>query len=349
MTDSDFYEIGIDARAARMELLALQALKAWDITDCQPKLIKIRENAVFRVTRADGFDAALRIHRYNYHSDAALQSELNWMRALHQDGIDVPAIIPVSSGALFVTASVDGVPEPRQVDMVKWLDGAPLGTIEDGLSDTIGDITHAFTQVGRLVAQLHNHAARWRRPEGFVRHAWDTDGLTGEAPLWGKFWEFPGLNKEQKRLMEQARITARRALVEIGEAGQTYGLIHADFNFDNILIRDGRVMAIDFDDCGAGWHLFDLATISILFLGTELYDMVQRAVIDGYRQKRPLTDETLRLMPLFYLVRAFTYLGWVHTRNETRTAQEIAPVIVTMVCELAEQYMRAGGAPEGQT
>ena len=78
MTDSDFYEISIDAQAARMELLALPALKAWDITDCQPKLIKIRENAVFRVTRADGFDAALRIHRYNYHSDAALQSELRW-------------------------------------------------------------------------------------------------------------------------------------------------------------------------------------------------------------------------------------------------------------------------------
>ena len=30
-------------------------------------------------------------------------------------------------------------------------------------------------------------------------------------------------------------------MIEIGEASQTYGLIHADFNFDNILIRDGRI------------------------------------------------------------------------------------------------------------
>ena len=72
---TDFYKIGIDARAERMQRLAIEALKAWNITDCQPKLIKIRENAVFRVTRADGFDAALRIHRYNYHSDTALQSD----------------------------------------------------------------------------------------------------------------------------------------------------------------------------------------------------------------------------------------------------------------------------------
>ena len=91
---TDFYKIGIDARAARMQRLALEALKAWDITDCEPELIKIRENAVFRIRRANGFDAALRIHRYGYHSDAALQSELSWMHALQQDGIEVPEIIP---------------------------------------------------------------------------------------------------------------------------------------------------------------------------------------------------------------------------------------------------------------
>ena len=344
---TDFYKIGIDARAERMQRLAIEALKAWNIADCQPQLIKIRENAVFRIKLPDGFDAALRIHRYGYHSDAALQSELSWMQALQQDNIEVPEIIPAESGALFVTAGVDGVPEPRQIDMVKWLDGAPLGSIEEGLSDTVGDIAHAFTEVGRLAAQLHNHAAHWQPPKDFVRHAWNNDGLTGEAPLWGRFWEFPGLDKAQKQLIEQARQAARRVLTAVGEANQTYGLIHADFNFDNIILRDGRVTAIDFDDCGFGWHLFDLATISILFLGTEQSETVQRAVIDGYRQERQLTDETLAQMPLFYLLRAFTYLGWIHTRSETRTAEEIAPGIVKMVCELAEDYLSAGSAAEG--
>ena len=233
--------------------------------------------------------------------------------------------------------------------MVQWFAGEPLGSIEEGLSDTVGDIGHTFTEVGRLAAQLHNHAARWQPPQGFVRHAWDTDGLTGEAPLWGRFWEYPGLDKAQKRLIEQARHAARDDLMEIDGASQGYGLIHADFNFDNILLHDGRVTAIDFDDCGFGWHLFDLATISILFLGTGLSDIVRRAVIDGYRRERPLADETLRRMPLFYLLRAFTYLGWIHTRSETRTAQEIAPGIVAMVCRLAEEYLSARDTAEGQT
>ncbi len=346
---TDFYKIGIDARAARMQRLALEALKAWDITDCEPELIKIRENAVFRIRRANGFDAALRIHRYGYHSDAALQSELSWMQALYRDGIEVPEITPAKSGALFVIAGVDGVPERRQVDMVKWLDGAPLGSIEEGLSDAVDDVAGTFHEVGRLAARLHNHAARWQLPPGFVRHAWDTDGLTGEAPLWGRFWEFSGLDKEQKSLIERARHATRGDLIGIDGESQGYGLIHADFNFDNILLHDGRVTAIDFDDCGFGWHLFDLATISILFLGTGLSDIVRRAVIEGYRRERPLADETLRRMPLFYLLRAFTYLGWIHTRSETRTAQEIAPGIVAMVCRLAEEYLSARGAAEGRT
>ena len=342
---TDFYTVGLEERAQRMEQLALEALKSWGVTDSAPKLIKIRENAVFRVTLADGSDAALRIHRYGYHSDAGLKSELQWMRSMQQDGINVPAIVPTLSGALFITATVDSVPEPRQIDMVEWLPGAPLGSLEEGLSAEVSNnISQTFTAVGRLVAQLHNHAATWPKPNGFTRHAWDVDGLTGEEPRWGRFWEFPGLDKSQCELMKRSRDVARKHLIAIGQPPESYGLIHADFNMDNLLHHNGQVMAIDFDDCGAGWHLFDLSTLSILFRGTDDFDQIIGAIVDGYRQERPLGDEMLKLMPLFYLLRAFTYVGWVHTRSETHAAQEIAAEVVTVACDLAEEYLQARGA-----
>jgi len=338
---NDFYTIGLDARSERMARLAVEALKCWGITDCTPDLAKIRENAVFRVPAPDGGEAALRIHRHAYHSDAALESELQWMRALQQSGIDVPAIIPTRSGALFTTTTVDGVPEPRQVDMVSWLPGAPLGTLEEGLSTAARDnLGPTFCEVGRLVGELHNHAADWPQPKKFQRHAWDVDGLTGEQPLWGRFWEFPGLDAAERALLERARDTARDDLIAIGKSTDSYGLIHSDLNLDNMLLHDGRVMAIDFDDCGFGWHLFDLATISILFRGTDDYDQIQGALIEGYRQVRDLSDELLELMPLFYLLRAFTYVGWVHTRNETHAAQEIAAEVVALPCDMADSYLR---------
>lgn len=335
----DFYRLSIEARSERMRRLAVEALNHWGVTDGAPVLVKLRENAVFRVAGPDGRPAALRIHRHGYHTDAALESELMWMRALRADGIDVPGIVPTRAGALFATVAVEGVPEPRQVDMLEWLSGEPLGTLEQGLSDAVTDVPAAFTQVGALAARLHNHAAAWRRPEGFVRHAWDVDGLTGEAPLWGRFWELEDLSTSQRALIERARAEARRDLLAYGQSPQTYGLIHADFNLDNLILDGGRVRIVDFDDTGFGWHLFDLATISILFRGQDVFDPIWRSVVEGYRALRAWPDEQFQHMPLFYLVRAFTYLGWVHTRHETQTAQQIAPAVVDLACDLAEDYL----------
>jgi hypothetical protein len=44
-------------------------------------------------------------------------------------------------------------------------------------------------------------------------------------------------------------------------------------------------------------------------------------------------------MPLFYLLRSFTYLGWVHTRYETSAAVELAPMFADVTCGLAEEYL----------
>src|SRR5678816_4224239 len=113
--------------------------------------------------RDSGRPAALRIHRYGYHSNAALRSELSWMTALGADGIDVPAVIPTRNNTMFATVAVEEIPEPRQVDMLGWLDGKPFGTLENGLSKQIGDVHTAFEWVGQVTARMHNHAEAWSR------------------------------------------------------------------------------------------------------------------------------------------------------------------------------------------
>jgi hypothetical protein len=45
------------------------------------------------------------------------------------------------------------------------------------------------------------------------------------------------------------------------------------------------------------------------------------------------------MLPLFFLARGITYLGWVHTRSETETARELTPMIRELVCDLAENYL----------
>ena len=179
-----------------------------------------------------------------------------------------------------------------------------------------------------------------RRPAGFVRHAWDRDGLVGPDPLWGRFWEAAVLGAGERRLIERARARAHRALTACGHEPGRYGLIHADCNLDNMLLDGERVIILDFDDCGFGWHLFDLATVWTLFIGSALAEEIRAGVVEGYRELRALPDEALAQMPLFELMRAFSYLGWVHTRSETESAQSLAPDIAALACSLAEQYLR---------
>ena len=120
--------------------------------------------------------------------------------------------------------------------------------------------------------------------------------------------------------MERVRQRLRRELSALERAPANYGLIHADFVAENILVNGDQVRLIDFDDAGFGWHLFELATSTYFLMGESYFKAAQEALIRGYRSQRPLSDAQLARLPLFSLARATTYLGWVHTRPETETA-----------------------------
>ena len=335
----DFYRVTVEEQTERLRLLAIKALAQWGVTNCEPKLLKYRENAVYKVRTADGRPAALRLHRYGYHSDAELASELTWMTALRSAGLSVPNIVSANEGAPFVTVSIPEIPEPRQVDMLEWLDGEAFGSLEQGLNKDIKDVSTAFNWVGAMAGRMHNQAEAWSPPAGFTRHAWDIDGLVGEQPFWGRFWELGSLKSSERELLERAKARARDDLQALGKSPSNYGLIHADLLTDNIILGLDNVKVLDFDDSGFGWHLFEIATILLFLRGEENYEQILASVVQGYRSVRSLSDEQLSRLPLFLLVRSFTYLGWIHTRFETPAAQELAPMFTDVACNLCEEYM----------
>ncbi|MCP3985444.1 MAG: phosphotransferase, partial [bacterium] len=174
---------------------------------------------------------------------------------------------------------------------------------------------------------------------GFVRPRCDTDGLTGENPVWGRFWELAALSPEERTLIERTRDVVRRDLLAYGRPGARYGLIHADLVLENLLVDGSRIRIIDFDDAGEGWHLFDLATVLRLYLGTGHLNLVRDAMVEGDRNRRLLDDSDLKHLSLFLMARGLTYLAWMHTRRDTESARLKTPGMVTMACDLAERYL----------
>ena len=331
-----------EATLARLEKLAHQVMAHWNIAPRALRLVKFRENAVFRVDADHGLSYALRIHRAGYHSDAALHSELQWMAALQQAGVDVPRLVPAADGRLFVTAATGKEGEHVQVDLFEWIDGQPLGSSEEGVGGQLAQVVATYRTVGGIAARLHNQAVAWRLPAGFQRHSWDTEGLVGERPLWGRFWELAALTKAQRSLLLAARERVRTGIAAFAASAdphETYSLIHADFVPENLLLAQGKVRLLDFDDAGFGWHLFDLATALWFIQGDRHYEAARDALVAGYRAFRELPEEHLAVLPVFMMARGFTYLGWVHTRPGSREARELTPHLVRLACSFAERKL----------
>ena len=338
MTEHAFYELDAAAQSELMREAGIRALaESWGIHEVAPSLIKYRENAVFRID-VDGTPSALRVHRAGYHSDDELRSELSWMAALAASGIAVPDLIPTIAGGDFTTVHVEGLPAAVQVDRWGWIDGKPLGSIEEGIEDAAAAAT-MFRTMGELAAQVHNQASAWALPSGFRRHAWDADGLAGEQPFWGRFWELQAATAGQRAQLARVRDALFADLSTLSKSPDTYSMIHADFAPENLIVDGDSLRLIDFDDAGFGWHVFELAT-ALFFIQPEPYfDEAHAALIEGYRSKRPLDDRALAAMPLLMAARATTYLGWVHTRQGTETAEELTPILLEMAFQTFDNYM----------
>jgi len=321
--------------------LAHAALALWDLRHVELRLIKIRENAVYLVNCEEGRKAILRVHRHNYHSDAALRSESEWINALAQSGLRVPRAIASRQGRSFERVQAEGVPGERQVDVLEWIAGEQLGSVEAGLGGDDAHITRQYRILGQTAARMHNHASQWEPGAGFVRHSWCEEGLAGEQPLWGRFWELESLSAGQRSLLVRMRQALQHDLGVLIKHRECFGLIHADLVPENLLAHGDQVHVIDFDDAGFGWHLFDIAT-SLYFLTQQPYfETARRALIEGYREVRPLSDEELARLPMFLAARGTTYLGWVHERKNTQTARELTPFLVELCCAAAERYLGA--------
>lgn len=280
--------------------VAQQALSHWGISDAKVTLIAQRENTVFRVKTGTSTDYALRLHRPGYQSTAAIRSELDWMRHLGRSGIQLPTPVPLPSGALMIEQG------GYCIDLLSWLDGEPLG--KSGVPLDLRDRTGVFLAIGQTLAQIHDASDSWSVPDGFTRPSWGLEGLLGDEPLWGRFWENPALSAEDAAILSRVRQEAR-AVLQNGSFD--FGLIHADFVRENVLINRTTVQVIDFDDCCFGYRLFDVATALIKNRREPDYPDLESALLQGYGSVRELDKAFL---PLFMLLRALTYVGWIVPR-----------------------------------
>jgi len=285
---------------------AKAALAAWDMPDCTPRLIKNRENAVFEVGAADGARAALRLHRPGYQTDDAIRSELIWTQALAKAGMNLPRPIPCKNQDLISFVPTAG----RMASIVSWVDGVPLG--DGGIDADWGEAMQVdlFTALGAELAKLHRASDQLTLPDNFERAHLGLNGLLGDDPNWGRFWENPALSQADKTLLLETRARLVHLLKSYQAGGADFGLIHADALSENVLVVGNTATLIDFDDGVFGFRTYELGVAMSQIWDRPNAQKLATALTNGYG----LRPEDAKMLPAFTVMRTLASCGWTISR-----------------------------------
>ncbi len=295
---------------------ALKVLDSFPVEAENVELITHSENVTFRVSvRGSDTDVVLRLHRPGYNSIEELNSERIWTRALKEAGISVQDSLLTCQGQHFELIDIPGAGEQRYAGMTTWLEGTLLSEYLATSSDR-EERERIYRRIGGIAAAIHNQIESWKEPPGFERSRLDLDGLLGEEPRWGRFWENAEMTKAENALLLRARESARAALIAYGERPDNFSLIHADLHPENVVHNGDDLALIDFDDSACGWHMYDIASALIEDRFSPDFDALRAALLEGYCEHRPLAGRDVEMLPAFLLIRGMALIGWFHQRPE---------------------------------
>ncbi|MEM9655036.1 MAG: phosphotransferase [Actinomycetota bacterium] len=274
-------------------------------------VISRSENVVCAATLGSGERLIMRLHRPGYNNLAELDSEVQWVAALADAGIPVPAAVPTVDGGHYTETRVgDAV---VHVGVVRWVDGKPLGGVRHAET---ANISEQYQRIGELSAAIHEQSIGWTLPDGFVRRRWNTECLLGDNPLWGRFWEVAALSDEQRTLFADARSQLTTELNGFPTDADHFGLIHADLHLGNLMADGDGLTVIDFDDAGFGWFPYELAISLHPIVDEPWFPDARAALVQGYRSVRPLGEAEESWIETFLAVRALMIVGWLADRPE---------------------------------
>ncbi len=316
----------------RVRGCAADALAAYGChPDAKVDLLNVSENATFLVSDPEAGPSVLRVHRLGYHTEQEIASELAWMDALRAEaGVRTPRVLAARDGRRIVTVAERGGTAARHCVRFEFLPGTePEGQLTSG----------HFAELGAITARMHRHARGWSRPAWFTRFHWDYPAAFGAQARWGHWQDGIGVGPAERQVLTRLDDVLRARLAAFGTGPARYGLVHADTRLANLLVHDGSVSVIDFDDSGFSWYLYDLGTAVSFFEHSPEVPALVDSWLAGYRQAGQLPAEDQAEIWTFIMFRRLLLVAWIGSHRGVDIAAELGAGYTQGSCELAESYL----------
>jgi Ser/Thr protein kinase RdoA (MazF antagonist) len=314
--------------------LAVAALARFGLSpEATATLCNVSENHTYRVDDPQsGRRYALRVHRPGYRNARQIESELEWLDALRHDGaVDTCVPVRTPDGERVVAVAANGL--ERNVVLFDWLPGSE--------PDPEGDeVIAGFRLLGAVSARMHAHARAWTCPAAFDRPSWDYDHTLGRHGHWGAWQDGLGIGREERAVLARLDAVIAERLAAYGVPADRFGLVHADIRLANLLVDDGRVWVIDFDDCGYAWFMYDFATTVSFMEDHPRVPELRDAWLEGYRSVAPLPAADEAELDTFVMLRRLLLVAWIGSHHTFATeAAELGAGFTAGTCALAERYL----------
>lgn len=275
-------------------LVAEQILKQWEHDPGSVTFYRASANFIY-LFRKGGKPFFLRFAAGSERTREAIEAEIDILKWVAARGIMVT--LPVASNN-------DNFVETVVTDLGIF-HGVVFGKL-DGRQLEIEDLDYGqFWMWGVALGSLHSALNEYRGRGETARSTW-----RDHLELIRTY-----LPQEQSSVWAEFEQVAS-SLQALPVSPDSYGLIHSDFELDNLYWQDGTIGIGDFDECSYAWYGMDIAfALRDLFrYHVDLNSRSFLAFVRGYRTEHGLHDELMSQLPLFLrMAKLLIYAGIVRS------------------------------------
>jgi Ser/Thr protein kinase RdoA (MazF antagonist) len=252
-------------------------LERWEYDKGSVFFIRASANFIF-IFKNGGKHYFLRFNHSMERSFESIDSELSILQYLHSKGIHAAQPVPSKSGQLL---------EWVQTELGAFY--AVVFEAVPGRHEEWDEITHEnLHRWGSALGSLHQVCKEM--PQEYVR-----DRLSWQEQL-----------VEFQQALSPSDVCIHREITEVQNlikklpiTKENYGLIHYDFELDNLLFSENGVGIIDFDDCITSWYVADLVYALRDAGSFKLNSPEIQVFLDGYKSETNLDPNILTEAVLF--------------------------------------------------
>lgn len=258
-------------------------------------LLKAGINHTYRVDNAHNA-FIFRIYTYNWRTEDEITEELNLLEYLNQNHI--PVSYPIADRT------------QKRIQILDAPEGERFGVLfsyaKGHKHQTYSKDTHF--EIGRLMARIH----QLTNGKTQKRITYTSDILLKQS--LNQIRAFLSDNTTEMQFLLSVQPFLENELNHANLPLLRQGVVHLDIWFDNLNITSQNDITIfDFDFCGNGWLVLDLAYYILQLHATEKDETERRekaaAFYNGYETHTPISAEEKRLIPTLGVCLYYFYLG----------------------------------------